>query len=168
MACKDRVNFQRFTADQARKLMLESDSRLTDHLMLMLMTTLVMNQKQNKFQVWKTMLMRAVVKETETSENDVSDFEQQKIMMDLCEIPMRTYLAKFRAPRYMLCQFRNGIKNLYLASPKILPDPWALAPTFASWLGFVPTFGDSGSSHVSCSKPSLHCHNRPWEGPLYK
>ena len=50
--------------EQARKLILESDSRLTDHLTLMLMTTLMMNQKQNMFQFWKTVQMRAVVKVT--------------------------------------------------------------------------------------------------------
>ena len=64
MASNKRVNLQRFTAEQARKLITESDSRLTDHLTLILMTTLVMNQKQNTFQFWKTMLMGDVVKET--------------------------------------------------------------------------------------------------------
>ena len=28
--------------------------------------------------------------------------------------------------------------------------------------------GNSNNRNVSCSKPSLHCHERPWEGALYK
>ena len=42
----------------------------------MLMTTLVMNQKQNKFQFWKSTDERCC--EGNTSESDVSDLEQQK------------------------------------------------------------------------------------------
>ena len=64
MASNKRANLQRFTTEHARKLILESGNLLTDHLTLMLMTTLVMNQKQNTFQFWETMLMRAVAKET--------------------------------------------------------------------------------------------------------
>ena len=30
---------------------------------------------------------------------------------------------------------------------------------------YVPVHGGNGNSrNVSCSKPSLHCHKRPWEG----
>ena len=61
---------------------------------------------------------------------------------------------------------------------KTLPGPLVLVPisaaliipnntwlVFASWLGFVPPCGGNGNSHthVLCSKPSLHCHKRPWE-----
>ena len=60
MGSNKRVYLQGFTAEQARKLILECDSRPTDHLTLMLMTTLMMNQKQNKFQFWNTVQMRAV------------------------------------------------------------------------------------------------------------
>ena len=36
-------------------------------------------------------------------------------------------------------------------------------------MGYVPAYGGNGNSrNVSCSKPSLHCHKRPWEGALYK
>ena len=76
----------------------------------MLMTTLVMNQKQNTFQFWKNEQMRAVVKET-LPKSVVSDLEKQKIMMDLCKISMRTYLETFLVPRHMLCQFRNAKAN---------------------------------------------------------
>ena len=40
----------------------------------------------------------------------------------------------------------------------------------AGWLnGYVPAYGGNGNSrNVSCSKPSLHCRKRPWEGALYK
>ena len=35
--------------------------------------------------------------------------------------------------------------------------------------GCVPAYGGNGNSrNVSCSKPSLHCCKRPWEGALYK
>ena len=35
-------------------------------------------------------------------------------------------------------------------------------------MGYIPAYGDNGNSrNVSCSKPSLHCHKRPWEGALY-
>ena len=53
MASHERVNLQRFTVLKARKLILEYNSRLTDYLTLMLMTTLVMNQKQKTFQFRK-------------------------------------------------------------------------------------------------------------------
>ena len=37
------------------------------------------------------------------------------------------------------------------------------------WMGYVPAYGGNGNSrNVSCSKPSLHCRKRPWEGALYK
>ena len=62
MASNKGANLQRFTAEQVRKLILESSSLLTDHMTLM--TTLVINQKQNTFQLWKAAQMRAVVKET--------------------------------------------------------------------------------------------------------
>ena len=58
------------------KFIFESDSRLNDHPILMMMTTLAVNQKQNKFQFWKTVHMRAAVKET--SESDLSDLEHQQ------------------------------------------------------------------------------------------
>ena len=37
-------------------------------------------------------------------------------------------------------------------------------------MGYVPAYGGNGNSrHItSCSKPSLHCRKRPWEGALYK
>ena len=36
-------------------------------------------------------------------------------------------------------------------------------------MGYVPAYGGKSSSrNVSCSKPSLHCRKRPWEGVLYK
>ena len=36
-------------------------------------------------------------------------------------------------------------------------------------MGYVPACGGNGNSrNVSCSKLSLHCHKRPWEGALYK
>ena len=106
-----KANLQRFTTDlQARKLILESGSRLTNHLTLMLMTTLVMHQKQNTFQFCKTVLMRAIVKETLPKVT----WSNKKIIIDLCKIPMRTYLAKFLAPRHMLCQFSNGKANEFL------------------------------------------------------
>ena len=36
-------------------------------------------------------------------------------------------------------------------------------------MGCVPEYDGNGNSrNVSCSKPSLHCHKRPWEGALYK
>ena len=36
-------------------------------------------------------------------------------------------------------------------------------------MGCVPAHGGNGNSrNVSRSKPSLHCHKRPWEGALYK
>ena len=35
--------------------------------------------------------------------------------------------------------------------------------------GCLPAYGSNGNSrNVSCSKPSLHCHMRPWEGALCK
>ena len=36
-------------------------------------------------------------------------------------------------------------------------------------MGCIPAHGGNGNSrNVSCSKPSLHCRKRPWEGALYK
>ena len=36
-------------------------------------------------------------------------------------------------------------------------------------MGYVPGCGGNGNSrNVSCSKPSLRCRKRPWEGALYK
>ena len=36
-------------------------------------------------------------------------------------------------------------------------------------MGYVPAQDNNGDSrNVSCSKPSLHCRKRPWEGALYK
>ena len=35
-------------------------------------------------------------------------------------------------------------------------------------IGYVPYGGNGNSRNVSCSKPSLHCRKRPWEGALYK
>ena len=36
-------------------------------------------------------------------------------------------------------------------------------------MGYVPAYGGNGNSrNVSCSKPSLHCRKRPWEGALCK
>ena len=31
-----------------------------------------------------------------------------------------------------------------------------------------PHVGYGNSRNVSCSKPGLHCHKRPWEGAPYK
>ena len=36
-------------------------------------------------------------------------------------------------------------------------------------MGYVPAYDGKGNScNVSCSKPSVHCRERPWEGALYK
>ena len=36
-------------------------------------------------------------------------------------------------------------------------------------MGYLLANGGNGNSrNVSCSKPSLHCHKRPWVGALYK
>ena len=34
-------------------------------------------------------------------------------------------------------------------------------------MGYIPANGGN-SRNVSSSKPSLHCHRRPWDGALYK
>ena len=36
-------------------------------------------------------------------------------------------------------------------------------------MGYVPAYGGNGNSrNLWCSKPSLHCHELPWEEALYK
>ena len=38
----------------------------------------------------------------------------------------------------------------------------------AEWVAFLHIYGNGNSRNVSCSKPSLRCPKRPWEGALYK
>ena len=123
MASNKRVILQRFTAEQARKLILGSDNRLTDNLTMM--TTLVMNQKQNTFQFWKTIQMRAVVKQSE-----VSDLAQQKKNVGFLQDSDENISGEISGPRHMLCQFMIEIaKKIFKtrAAPKYCQTPGLLS-----------------------------------------